>query len=121
MPTTWTSNGMETVKYVQKKPYGTCVGNLKVHCPRLMPNIEMDVPKYKTVALNKKLFKNDDDCAITIPNQIKTQNFFTAEKPRSPGYNLQEYDFGAEMSLEPVDKFLLKGRLTVTIDNSTFH
>ena len=121
MPSTWTASGSVVIRYVQAKPYGTSLGNLKVHCPSLMPLIPMDTPKVTSVGLSKVIFKNAPDCAITIPSQIKTQNYFTALKARSPGYAYMQYDFGAEMSCEPIDRFMQSARLTTTIDNSTFH
>lgn len=108
----------EVCKYVQVRPKGTSAGPLKLYCPRLMPQIAMDIPKITPVGLSAKaVYRNDDECQITVPSQIPSQNFLTGIEPIKP-FKLPEYIFGTDIEVEPLDEDMLRARITLNVDNS---
>ena len=73
-------SSLTDAKYVGKKPWGSAYGDLKVYCPVLMKNISMDIAKkLPPVTLNKSMFCNSDECAITPMSQVVPQNYITAK------------------------------------------
>jgi len=119
MPTErWIAGKYENCKYVQVRPKGTCVGPLKLYCPRLMPLIAMDIPKITPVGLSAKaVYRNASDCSITVPNQIPSQNFLTGMKPIKP-FEMPNYIYGTDIEVEPLDEDTLKARIVLNVDNS---
>ena len=108
----------ENCKYIQVRPKGTCVGPLKLYCPRLMPLIQMDIPKITPVGLSAKaVYRNDDECKITVPTQIPSQNFLTGIEPIKP-FKLPNYIYGTDIEVEPLDDDMLRSRITLNIDLS---
>lgn len=120
MPATWVASKYMTCNYVQASPWGTSSGAFKVYCEELMPLIGMGKPKITPTPLNKSIFRNASDCAITIPTQISTQNYFTAAAP-SGEFKKPHYDYGAIVEVEPLDSFMQSNRLTINVDNSVNH
>ncbi|MCM1214100.1 MAG: hypothetical protein NC548_06220 [Lachnospiraceae bacterium] len=119
MPTErWIGGKYEVCKYVQVRPKGTSIGPLKLYCPRLMPLITEDIPKITPVGLSAKaVYRNADDCQITVPSQIPSQNFLTGMKPIKP-FELPEYIYDTVIEVEPLDDDMLKARIVLNVDNS---
>lgn len=114
----WIAGKYETCKYVQVRPKGTSVGPLKLYCPRLMPLIQMDIPKITPVGLSAKaVYRNAGDCGITVPSQIPSQNYLTGLKPIAP-FKLPQYIFNTDIEVEPLDNDCLRARITLNVDNS---
>lgn len=118
---TWGAGKYETVIYVQSKPWGSSGGNLKVYCSRLMPKIAMGIPRTTPSSLDKTIYRNASDCAITVPSSVSTQNYFTARKSVTGDFELPLYDFGSTLQVEPQDSDMLVNRIVPNIDNSTIH
>ena len=92
----------ENCKYIQVRPKG----------------IQMDIPKITPVGLSAKaVYRNDDECKITVPNQIPSQNFLTGIEPIKP-FKLPNYIYGTDIEVEPLDDDMLRSRITLNIDLS---
>lgn len=116
----WSAGTYVNATYVHAKPYGTSGGSLRVHCASLMPKIGMGNPRITPTGLNKGIFRNAKDCAISVPSKISTQNYLTAKAPTG-SFKLPLYDFGSTIQLEALDSDVQSARITINIDNSTLH
>lgn len=80
----------------------------------------MGRPKASPTPLNKGIFRNAKDCAISIPSQISLQNYLTAKAPNSDFKDIH-YDYGSSLEVEPLDGDMLRCRIVLNVDNSTDH
>ena len=120
MPQMWKAPKYVNCKYVEGTPWGPSSGALRVFCPDLMPMISMSKPKVTPVPLKRTIFINNDDCMITVPTRINTQNYITAQ-PVIGEFKQPHYDYGTEIQVESLDDFMQKCRVTLNVDNSTNH
>lgn len=109
-----------SAKYVGKKPYGTSYGNLKVYIPTLMPNISMGGATTQ-YTLNKSMFCNSTECAITPMSRVSLQTFVTAKSFYNTEFQRPHLDYGAVIEVHSDDKDFQTVYITTNKDPSTFH
>ena len=118
----FTCNSLTDAKYVGKKPWGSAYGDLKVYCPALMKNISMDIAKkLPPVTLNKSMFCNSDECAITPMSQVVPQNYITAKSYGQTEFQLPHLDFGVTIEIQGNDHDFQSVNITTNKDPSVYH
>ncbi len=120
MPQIWKAPKYVNCMYVEATPWGSSSGDLRVFCPDLMPMVSMGKPKITPVPLQRTIFINSSDCAISIPTRIETQNYITAQAVVGE-FKQPNYDFGTTIQVESLDDFMQRCRVTLNVDNSTNH
>ena len=118
----FTCSSLTDAKYVGKKPWGPAYGNLKVYCPALMSGITMDVAKkLPPVTLNKSMFCNSSECAITPMSQVIPQNYITAKSYGQTEFQLPHLDYGAVIEIRGNDHDFQSVNITTNKDPSVYH
>ena len=118
----FTCNSLTDAKYVGKKPWGPAYGDLKVYCPVLMKNISMGIAKkLPPVTLNKSMFCNSDECAITPMSQVVPQNYITAKSYYHSEFQLPHLDFGVTIEIHGNDHDFQSVNITTNKDPSVYH
>lgn len=118
----FTCSAITEAKYVGKKPYGPAYGNLKVYIPALMKNIPMGVAKNLTaVSINKTMFCNSTECAITPMTKVIPQNYITAKSYNHTEFQMPHLDYGVTIKVKGNDHDFQSVNITTDTDPSTFH
>ena len=118
----FTCNSLTEAIYVGKRPYGTSYGDLKVYCPVLMKNITMGPAKRLTpVSLNKSMFCNSDECAITPMSKVVPLNYITAKSYYHTEFQLPHLDYGATVVIRGNDHDFQSVNITTNKDPSVYH
>ena len=118
----FTCPSVTNAKFVGKKPYGSAYGNLKVYIPALMKEITMDKAKTLTaVSINKTMFCNSSECAITPMSKVIPQNYVTAKSYNHTEFQMPHLDFGAVIKVKGNDHDFQSVNITTDVDPSTFH
>ena len=110
--------------YVGKKPWGSAYGNLKVYIPTLM--LESKIPKgvagtLKPFNINKSIFCNATDCAITPMTKVVPQNYVTAKTYGNIEFQMPHLNFDAEIEVRGNDHDFQSVSITTNKDPSTYH
>lgn len=113
---------IQDAQYIGKRPWGSASGDLKVYCPALMQNIPMGPAKsLPAVTINKSIFCNSKECAVTPMTKVIPQNYITAKASSNAGFQLPHIDFGATISIKGNDSDFQSVAITTNKDPSTFH
>ena len=87
-----------------------------------MKNISMDIAKkLPPVTLNKSMFCNSDECAITPMSQVVPQNYITAKSYHHSEFQLPHLDFGATIEIRGNDHDFQSVNITTNKDPSVYH
>lgn len=112
----------QDAQYVGSRPWGSAYGNLKVYCQTLMPNIPMGPAKaLPAVSLNRSMFCNSSECAITPMSTVIPQNYITAKSYNNIDFQKPHLDFGATIEILANDDDFQSVSITTNKDPSTFH
>ena len=115
-------NSLTEAIYVGKRPYGTSYGDLKVYCPALMKNITMGPAKRLTpVSLNKSMFCNSNECAITPMSKVVPLNYITAKSYYQTEFQLPHLDYGVTIVIRGNDHDFQSVNITTNKDPSVYH
>lgn len=118
----FTCNSLTEAIYVGKRPYGTSYGDLKVYCPVLMKNITMGpAQKLTPVSLNKSMFCNSNECAITPMSKVTPLNYITAKSYYQTEFQLPHLDYGATIIIRGNDNDFQSVNITTNKDPSVYH
>ena len=118
----FTCNSLTEAIYVGKRPYGTSYGDLKVYWPVLMKNITMGPAKRLTpVSLNKSMFCNSNECAITPMSKVVPLNYITAKSYYHTEFQLPHLDYGATVVIRGNDHDFQSVNITTNKDPSVYH
>lgn len=118
----FTCNSLTEAIYVGKRPYGTSYGDLKVYCPALMKNIAMGPAKRLTpVSLNKSMFCNSNECAITPMSKVVPLNYITAKSYYQTEFQLPHLDYGVTIVIRGNDHDFQSVNITTNKDPSVYH
>ena len=118
----FTSSSTIKAKYVGKRPWGPSYGDLKVYCPTLMKNIAMGPAKdLPAVTINKSMFCNSKECAITPMSKVTPQNYLTAKSYHHTEFQRPHLDFGVEIEIKGNDHDFQSVNITTDLDPSVFH
>ena len=118
----FTCNTLTDAIYVGKKPYGSAYGDLKVYCPALMKNIPMGPAKRLTpVVLNKSMFCNSSECAITPMSKVIPLNYITAKSYYQTEFQLPHIDYGSSIIIRGNDHDFQSVNITTNKDPSVYH
>lgn len=120
----FTCPSVTEAKYVGKKPYGPAYGDLKVYIPALMKEPEIPMGQAKTltaVTINKTMFCNSPECAITPMSKVIPQNYVTAKSYKHTEFQRPHLDFGAVIKVKGNDHDFQSVSITTDTDPSTFH
>ena len=114
----FTCPSVTDAKFVGKKPYGSAY----VYIPALMKEIAMDKAKTLTaVSINKTMFCNSSECAITPMSKVIPQNYVTAKSYNHTEFQMPHLDFGAVIKVKGNDHDFQSVNITTDVDPSTFH
>ena len=87
-----------------------------------MKNISMDIAKkLPPVTLNKSMFCNSDECAITPMSQVVPQNYITAKSYGQTEFQLPHLDFGVTIEIRGNDHDFQSVNITTNKDPSVYH
>ena len=115
----FTCNSLTEAIYVGNRPYGSAYGDLKVYCPALMKNIPMGPAKRLTpVVLNKSMFCNSDECAITPMSKVVPLNYITAKSYYQTEFQLPHIDYGSSIIIRGNDHDFQSVNITTNKDPS---
>ena len=118
----FTANSNLKAQYVGKRPYGSSYGDLKVYCYELMKNIAMGpAQKLPAVSINKSIFCNSKECAITPMNKVIPQNYLTAKSYMHTEFQRPHLDYGSTIEIKGNDHDFQSTNITTDVDPSTFH
>lgn len=118
----FTCNSKIDAQYVGNTPYGYAYGDLKVYCPILMPMISMGLAKLlPAVTINKTIFINSSECAITPMSKVVPQNFFTAKSYFHTEFQRPHIDFGSTITIKGNDHDFQSVNITTDTDPTTFY
>ena len=118
----FTCNSLTEAIYVGKRPYGISYGDLKGYCPGLMKNITMGPAKRLTpVSLNKSMFCNSNECAITPMSKVVPLNYITAKSYYHTEFQLPHLDYGAMVVIRGNDHDFQSVNITTNKDPSVYH
>lgn len=108
--------------YVNTTPWGSSSGNFKVYCPTLMPQVSMGVARsLSPVSLNKTIFCNANDCAISIASRVTPLNYITARAVANSGFSNIHMDYGSNIIIQSFNHDFFDPILTNIKDPSTYH
>ena len=115
-------NSLTEAIYVGNRPYGSAYGDLKVYCPALMKNIPMGPAKRLTpVVLNKSMFCNSSECAITPMSKVIPLNYITAKSYYQTEFQLPHIDYGSSIIIRGNDHDFQSVNITTNKDPSVYH
>lgn len=118
----FTCNSLTEAIYVGNRPYGSAYGDLKVYCPALMKNIPMGPAKRLTpVVLNKSMFCNSSECAITPMSKVIPLNYITAKSYYQTEFQLPHIDYGSSIIIRGNDHDFQSVNITTNKDPSVYH
>ena len=118
----FTCNSLTEAIYVGNRPYGSAYGDLKVYCPALMKNIPMGPAKRLTpVVLNKSMFCNSSECAITPMSKVIPLNYITAKSYYQTEFQLPHIDYGSSIISRGNDHDFQSVNITTNKDPSVYH
>lgn len=118
----FTCNSLIEAIYVGNRPYGSAYGDLKVYCPALMKNIPMGPAKRLTpVVLNKSMFCNSSECAITPMSKVIPLNYITAKSYYQTEFQLPHIDYGSSIIIRGNDHDFQSVNITTNKDPSVYH
>ena len=118
----FTCNSLTEAIYVGNRPYGSAYGDLKVYCPALMKNIPMGPAKRLTpVVLNKSMFCNSSECAITPMSKVLPLNYITAKSYYQTEFQLPHIDYGSSIIIRGNDHDFQSVNITTNKDPSVYH
>ena len=118
----FTCNSLTEAIYVRNRPYGSAYGDLKVYCPALMKNIPMGPAKRLTpVVLNKSMFCNSSECAITPMSKVIPLNYITAKSYYQTEFQLPHIDYGSSIIIRGNDHDFQSVNITTNKDPSVYH
>ena len=118
----FTCNSLTEAIYVGNRPYGSAYGDLKVYCPALMKNIPMGPAKRLTpVVLNKSMFCNSSECAITPMSKVIPLNYITAKSYYQAEFQLPHIDYGSSIIIRGNDHDFQSVNITTNKDPSVYH
>ena len=118
----FTCNSLTEAIYVGNRPYGSAYGDLKVYCPALMKNIPMGPAKRLTpVDLNKSMFCNSSECAITPMSKVIPLNYITAKSYYQTEFQLPHIDYGSSIIIRGNDHDFQSVNITTNKDPSVYH
>ena len=118
----FTCNSLTEAIYVGNRPYGSAYGDLKVYCPALMKNIPMGPAKRLTpVVLNKSMFCNSSECAITPMSKVIPLNYITAKSYYQTEFQLPHIDYGSSIIIRGNDNDFQSVNITTNKDPSVYH
>lgn len=118
----FTCNSLTEAIYVGNRPYGSAYGDLKVYCPALMKNIPMGPAKRLTpVVLNKSMFCNSSECAITPMSKVIPLNYITAKSYYQTEFQLPHIDYGSYIIIRGNDHDFQSVNITTNKDPSVYH
>ena len=118
----FTCNSLTEAIYVGNRPYGSAYGDLKVYCPALMKNIPMGPAKRLTpVVLNKSMFCNSSECAITPMSKVIPLNYITAKSYYQTEFQLPHIDYRSPIIIRGNDHDFQSVNITTNKDPSVYH
>ena len=118
----FTCNSLTEAIYVGNRPYGSAYVDLKVYCPALMKNIPMGPAKRLTpVVLNKSMFCNSSECAITPMSKVIPLNYITAKSYYQTEFQLPHIDYGSSIIIRGNDHDFQSVNITTNKDPSVYH
>lgn len=109
-------------QFVGKKPYASSYGDLKVYIPSLMPQVTMGLAKtLSPYTINKKLFCNSDECAISPMSKVTPQNFVTAKSVLHTEFQSPHIDYGATIEIHGNDHDFQTVQINTNKDPTSYH
>lgn len=118
----WSLNKTEIGYNLEKtaSSYGdTEAAEWKLYVPKIMPLIDMGIPKETTVQLSSAIFINEKSCKPTVQSTIKSRNWLKGTRPANCSFRYQYKKHGIQIEVEVLHENLDNLRITNTIDQSS--
>lgn len=116
----WNLNKEEIGYYVGKSNIASDSKNFNVYIPKILPLIQKGTASIRTEPISTSGIINASACMVSPSSSIKTQNYITVETDDNINFKRPVFKYGCKLRIVFTEKNIDSGRITNTIDSSSF-